>query len=244
MPPRSRKTTYRRKPRTTVRKPRVKATVHRRKRPMRQAPRGLDYTKPMPAQLNTKFRYVSNQKQLITGVAGVPVYIFRLNSCFDPDWSGTGHQPLNWDQITPFYAFYRVNAIKFIIRFFGGSTDGIRVGYKLRNSQDFYITSSHTASAIRETQNHGIKIVNTDSPARDGIISRYVTLSRLQGISKIKYGVDDGFSAGVNANPDKSLFLDVFISGPLDNSSGYSMNFTVEIILYTTMYALKTQQQS
>lgn len=242
MPRLPKKTKFNRKRRaTTARKPRAKST----RRPRRAGiSRTMDHTKPMPSQLNTKFRYVSDQKQFITGVAGVPVEVFRLNSLFDPEFTGVGHQPLNWDQITPFYQFYRVNGVKVIIRFFGSPNDGMRVGYKARNSTDSYNTALRTCSQIRETQNTRIKIVNSDSPARDGVVSHYFPLSRLQGISRLKFNIDDTYTATTVTNPVNSMFLDVFASGPVDNSAGFSINYTVELIYYTTMFGLITQGQS
>jgi len=47
--------------------------------------------------------------QLNPGVAGAPSsYVFRSNSCFDPNVTGTGHQPRGYDQIMAMYQFLAV----------------------------------------------------------------------------------------------------------------------------------------
>jgi len=42
--------------------------------------------------------------------------VFRLNSLFDPDLSGTGHQPLYYDQLTTVYGQYCVTAVSVFVQ--------------------------------------------------------------------------------------------------------------------------------
>lgn len=58
---------------------------------------------PMPEQLITDFRYVMNGT-ITPGASGTTTnYVFRCNSCYDPDYTVAGHQPLGWDEMTLFY---------------------------------------------------------------------------------------------------------------------------------------------
>lgn len=65
-----------------------------------------------PDKLVTNLRYVDVFR--LTGSAGTPgANTFRMNSCFDPDLSGVGHQPMYYDQLcgavgTAPYSRYRV----------------------------------------------------------------------------------------------------------------------------------------
>lgn len=43
-------------------------------------------------------------------------YLFRANSCYDPDYSGTGHQPMGWDQWTNLFNHYVVVGSKITVR--------------------------------------------------------------------------------------------------------------------------------
>ena len=69
----------------------------------------------------TKLRYVDNFN--LTGAAGVVgANVFRFNSCFDPDLSGVGHQPMYFDQFcgatgTGPYGRYRVTSAKATVSF-------------------------------------------------------------------------------------------------------------------------------
>lgn len=234
-----RKKTYSRKPRAPRSTRKARST-----RKVPRAPRSMDYTKPMPLQLNCKFKYVSEQKTLTTGVAGVAVHTYVLNSLFDPDFTGVGHQPYGFDQLTPFYRRYRVNGAKVTIRFFDQSTDGCRVGYKARNHLDLYATAFSTASEIRETPNNQIKVISSGGKASSKFVNKYFTNHVLNGVSKIKYAVDDSYAADVTASPVNRNWLDVLCSGPVDNTSGQNVKYTIEIVYYTTMYALYTQSPS
>jgi len=69
-----------------------------------------------PDRMITKLRYVDNLE--LTANAGVvAANVFRLNSCFDPDLSGVGHQPMYYDQFAGAvgsgpYSRYRVVSAK------------------------------------------------------------------------------------------------------------------------------------
>lgn len=52
----------------------------------------------LPERLLTKFTYVSGQ-QLATGVGQLGLQHNFVNSCFDPDSTGTGHQPPGYDTL-------------------------------------------------------------------------------------------------------------------------------------------------
>ena len=74
-----------------------------------------------PDRMVTKLRYVDNFN--LTGAAGVVgANVFRFNSCFDPDLSGVGHQPMYFDQFcgaagTGPYGRYRVISAKATVSF-------------------------------------------------------------------------------------------------------------------------------
>lgn len=74
-----------------------------------------------PDKLVTSLRYVDSFT--LTGAAGaVGANVFRMNSLFDPDFTGVGHQPYYFDQLcgpagtAPYYR-YRVLGSKMTVRF-------------------------------------------------------------------------------------------------------------------------------
>lgn len=63
-----------------------------------------------------KLRYVE-QTTLTPGAGNVPTHQYRANSCFDPDLTGTGHQPLFYDQWAAIYDHYTVLGSKITVSF-------------------------------------------------------------------------------------------------------------------------------
>lgn len=62
----------------------------------------------IPPQLTNEVTYgcVLN----LTPVSGQKQYVFSANGCYDPDVSGTGSQPLYFDQLAAIYAHYKVTS--------------------------------------------------------------------------------------------------------------------------------------
>lgn len=58
-------------------------------------------------------------------------YDFRLSSLFDPDLTGTGHQPYPHDVIALIYKRYQVHDVRVKLEWFDPSVDGVVVGYNL-----------------------------------------------------------------------------------------------------------------
>lgn len=68
-------------------------------------PRGLQ--NPFPLQRNVILRYCANVT-LDAAVGTIGKWQFRCNSLFDPDVTGTGHQPYGFDTLASIYNHYQV----------------------------------------------------------------------------------------------------------------------------------------
>lgn len=70
----------------------------------------------LPPRLRTSLVYVGNPA--ITTVSSyVSSWVFKGNALYDPDDTGSGHQPRGYDQIMPLYTKYWVNASKIYVDF-------------------------------------------------------------------------------------------------------------------------------
>lgn len=54
---------------------------------------------------------------LTSTLSSIAKYAFRMNSCFDPDFTGTGHQPTYYDIYTQIYQKYHVLGAKLWVEF-------------------------------------------------------------------------------------------------------------------------------
>jgi len=126
----------------------------------------------LPLSYLTRLPY-QETVSMVPGAAGIPqIYVFRLNSLFDPNFTGVGHQPRGFDQLvasdhgTGFYNHYLVCGAKFSIRVTNqDSAEPVRftVAFKDtspdRDMDDYLESSTYAKSKIcgvegsgRETQ--------------------------------------------------------------------------------------------
>lgn len=92
---------------------------------------GLQVTIPrsIPHGYNNNYTvrltYADSMNLLITNAGGGTSYIFRTNSIYDPDYTGTGHQPLMRDLWASQYDYYTVLACHYEIQIYNCAVDTI-----------------------------------------------------------------------------------------------------------------------
>lgn len=115
-----------------------------------------------PDKLVTKLRYVDNLSLSGAG-STVGSNVFRMNSCFDPDLSGVGHQPMYFDQLcgpvgTAPYSRYRVISSVMTVTYTAGAVSvpgttafgPFLIGLAAQNASGLYGTSG---AALCEASN-------------------------------------------------------------------------------------------
>lgn len=68
-----------------------------------------------PNQNVVKLRYVTYTTMTSNGIS-LGLKQFRANGCFDPDYTSTGHQPMNWDNWVALYNTYTVLGSKITVQ--------------------------------------------------------------------------------------------------------------------------------
>lgn len=100
------------------------------------------YNMPMPQNLITTLRY-TDVFSINPTVGSAGIWTFAANGLFDPNVTGTGHQPMGFDQLMTFYNHYEVIGAK--IKFTvvpGAEVTGFNFGVKLDDN------ATPTASGI------------------------------------------------------------------------------------------------
>jgi hypothetical protein len=82
---------------------------------------------PLPRVLHAKLKYVSDGLTLSSGVTP-GVHVFSANGLYDPDITGTGHQPRGFDQLIPLYDHYVVMKSVARVQLYSRSSDVSIVG--------------------------------------------------------------------------------------------------------------------
>lgn len=180
------------------------------------------HQQPLSQRLRTTLCYVEK----IT-LASLPSfdYQFRLNSLFDLNLTGTGHQPKGFDQLAALYGRYRVYSAKYRLTFAQTS-----------NSIPLYCGAAptNTLTGFTDITDHAetpfckyIVAVNSN-PLPIGNFTGRVDLAELNGKTRIAYASDDTTQALVSASPSEQLNLHIMVQS-LDNSTNVAMQVIVQI---------------
>jgi len=144
-----------------------------------------------------------------SGNLGVQVY--RGNSLFDPDLSGTGGQPMGFDQWTGFYASYTVLGSKIEVDSMmnGGTMDSTRHGIV----PTLFSTGLGTGDQERVEElpyTKGQSLQFGASGVGQGKVKGYMSTAKIWGVVRPSVQIEDGFSALVTANPADQWFWNVW----------------------------------
>lgn len=175
------------------------------------------------AQLR-KFTYVDTVG-LGSTVGALDVHQFRANSLFDPDLTGTGHQPFGFDQAALYYNHYDVLSAKITLKSTSGTviTLPYAFGIYLSDDSSTYIDWRYFAEAKRGTH----RIVGNES--RNVVTcsgnfnkKRFWTKSMAQSTT----------TAAVTANPSEIAVFNLWFQ-PLDRASSTTTALFQVIIEFT-----------
>ena len=162
-------------------------------------------------------------------------YVFRMNSIFDPDFTGTGHQPLWHDTYSTIYETYRVLGAKLTITFapsvysysgaFGPYVIGV-TGNRVSTSALGY----SNVQQLMESADTTFDVIGLDS-------ARTITLDYSPSSKLGTSATEDTVGASVGANPPNAYYGHVWVTqvngaaAPATtgevNLTGY-IDFTVE----------------
>lgn len=147
---------------------------------------------------------------LLTLVASSQV--FNLNSPFDPNRTGGGHQPYGYDQITLMYNRYRVLSCKWSIVV--GSTTGTfhATVVPTNGLLPVAITNAATFEAASEVPHAKTRVLSINAPAVT--FRGSMPLNVLNGCLREEYLADDRFEAITTASPAEIMVLYIGLYNP------------------------------
>lgn len=162
---------------------------------------------PVPQRFITQHKYSTT----FTIGAAQPIYRFNLNSLYDPDLTGTGHQPYGFDQMAALFNRYRVFGVSYIVNGYQFNNP-IRIGCVATNDS---ASPSNLATLIELPRSKSTIQVNGGAKSQ---LKGYVNLPSLTGRTKAEYMADDRYQAQNNTNPQEALILNVMAQSLSDTS--------------------------
>lgn len=133
---------------------------------------------------------------------------FRMNSTFDPDVTGSGHQPYGRDQLAALFNHYRVFRCAWHIEF-APSNDRLIVAVVPINGTTIPATVGDAAElpmARTKAMSFG------GGPPCKFFGTTY--LPKLAGVTSAHYRADDLYAAAVGTDPAEGLYLNIVVNNP------------------------------
>lgn len=151
-------------------------------------------------------------------------YRFNLNSIFDPNQTGTGHQPLGYDQWALFYNRYRVISTRVTARFLNVSTtEAAEVGIIASNS----LTALGSIDAFEQADS-----LTTAVSVRGGLdmktLQRVYSLAKVNGKTDSQYLSSDDTGSPFGNSPNESIALHVCASTYTGNNVSVECQLRIE----------------
>lgn len=172
---------------------------------------------------------------------GFTTYSFRANSLFDPDYTGTGHQPYRYDQLATIYQKYRVVSSKITVNFSTGDktvaatdTGPWQVGVvpstaftSTGSGTDMYTLAESAMSSFGVLRNGITKTCSTtwkpgdmtDISPRDDTFQALTSANPSTQIAYIVWLWNQGSTAATNVIANVTIEFECEFSRPLQTTS-------------------------
>ena len=161
---------------------------------------------------------------------------FRLNSIYDPDFSGGGHQPYCHDQYAVLYNRYRVLRTSWAI------TSASAGGYNIlaaipTNGVDTISSMDHALELPR------CRYLSQAPGAPLKTLRGKMGISKLMGLTQAQYRANEGCESTFGANPTDLALLAVYMSNT-NRSDHPDSDLTITLVYTVEMFDPKNFEQS
>lgn len=188
---------------------------------------------PFPNKNLFRLRYCETVS-LNAGVGAIAYHLFSANGIYDPNISGTGHQPYGYDTIAGIYNHYEVIGSKITVMFQSEGTTPILgggiVGIGLKDDT----TVETNWETVREAKNAITRYINYDKMA---MVKNWFSKRKI-----FQRNTSDTIAL-FGANPTDQAYYQVFVtSSNVGNPDAVNCMVTIDYIVRT--YELKDLGQS
>lgn len=181
---------------------------------------------PIPQRFITKMKYAETYSP--GNASGQSPWRVNLNSIFDPNRTGTGHQPYSHDTMATLYNRYRVISCSYVVTVYSSVGATLQVA-ALPANEEYAATS---ISDYRENPRCKYMVQGTGAPVK--FLKGKVYLPALTGRTKAQYMADDRYQAQFGSSPSELLILNMNTQ-QLDESSLVSTGTTYQLTLEYTV---------
>lgn len=167
-------------------------------------------------------------------------YSFRGNSLYDPDYTGTGHQPLYFDQYSEIYNKYRVMGCSIRIDTNNASTASAL--YFIAYPSTDLGTLTTISQALEQNRAKAPKIIPLGQTYSSTRIKAYASSRKVLGLTKTQV-MDEDNASTVGANPLQVWYWNLFWEST-DGNADVITHAIVKLTYYVQFFDRKIAQQS
>jgi len=158
--------------------------------------------------------------------------VWNLNSLFDPDFTGAGHQPRQYDSWSGIYARYLVTRVDVELTVRQRAAHGIGVVVVPTNGSTALTAAGYPAELRRAS-----KVMVTSSNQPPAFHKGTYLPAAINGVSEAVYRADDRFQSSIGASPTESLCLHTFVYA-LDGATTVDMEYTLLMTFHAEFFDL------
>lgn len=163
---------------------------------------------------------------------------FLLNSVYDPNSTGIGHQPYGHDTLATIYNRYRVISCSYVISAVDSAGRYVQVAALPANENVLTLSTSE----MRE--NPRCRYIVQAPNAHLKMLTGKVYLPSLVGRSKAQYMADDRYQSTVGSSPAEAAVLNIFIQDMADGNNVLNTNLNVTLEYTVEWFDVKNLGQS
>lgn len=153
----------------------------------------------LPYHTLRPLRYVDYGTLTCAGAGAVTALEYLVNSCYDPHYTGGGHQPYMYDQFAQLYTQYRVHRAKITFRLVSDKYDQQAICASLGPRLAGTASSLSNFIPFAEFPQSVTRLVS--SGANETVLSFEANIWDMLGVTKQRYLSDTSYLATMSANP-------------------------------------------
>lgn len=178
-----------------------------------------------PLQHRCSLRYSDEVE--IKGLGVTPNgYILSANGLYDPDISGTGHQPMGFDQLSAFFQHYTVLGSRATIQFRGVDTTNVVRGAVAVQRSNSLLTSWSRLIEAGNVQFGALGSVPFGGGPIPSWFVNSVKIADFQGIPNVMN--DDTLRGTASANPATGVFFALYVASDATIATSVLASVTIE----------------
>ncbi len=195
----------------------------------------------LPEKLRTVLPY-ADLVQVSTTTTGISKYVYRVNSIFDPDLSGTGYYPTGRDELAALYTNYTVFGIGYDITAINMSdTVPARVCVIGSGEDGTYATFQEAQSQPNASKPVILSTMDGGTPTAK--LSGYISVAQCRGVRPATVSSDDLYSAAFGASPVNVAFFHI-LHANLDGVNTTDVHYEIGLKFYVRCTDLKQLTQT